>query len=47
MHKEIGTKGVVLVILTNLALATMGSTAGYLIANRIIKWLSLATGLTE
>jgi len=45
IHKEIGTKGVVLVILANLALATVGSALGYLLANEIIKCISSATGL--
>ena len=46
MHKEIGTKGVAFVILANLLLATVGSTIGYLIANWIIRTLSIATGLS-
>lgn len=44
MHEEIGTKGIILVILANLVIATLGSTIGYLVANEIIGWLSTAIG---
>ena len=46
MHREIGTKGIILVVIVYAIIATIGSTIGYLLANEIIKWLSGATGLS-